>query len=206
VPEGGTAEDLFRSDVARPTSDNQQNEANLSCPAQSANPCDPAIADRRPRISPDGTSAVYERIPPGGKGGIFIFPSNDVNPPALVEPGPGSEPLAGTPYVVGGNADPAYSPDGGSVVFRRLTSTKAPPYGTWDILVVGMDTGEVRTIVSGALYRGAPDWGAQGIAFPEMDLATGSFSLVIVQPNGSGRQVPSTLPSGYLLSHPRWFR
>ena len=47
--------------------------------------------------------------------------------------GPGSDTLAGTPYVVGSDTDPDYSPDGRMLVFRRLTATGNGGLGTWDI-------------------------------------------------------------------------
>jgi hypothetical protein len=60
--------------------------------------------------------------------------------------------------------------------------------------------------VSGPAYRGAPDWGAQGIVFAEGDPATGAYSLVVVQPDGSGRRTVLSLGPGFLLSNPRWLK
>ena len=53
---------------------------------------------------------------------------------------------------------------------------------------------------------GAPDWGAKGIAFPETDVAAGATRLVIIQADGSGRQVPVTLGSSFDISYPRWLQ
>ena len=58
------------------------------------------------------------------------------------------------------------------------------------------------TIVTGAAYRGAPVWGLKGIVFSEAD--SSSSRLVVVQPDGSGRQVLVTLGSSFDISYPRW--
>ena len=107
-------------------------------------------------------------------------------------------------YAVGSDADPDYSPDGRSFVFRRLTGTGNGGQGTWDLMTARLDGTGLTTIVTGPAYRGAPDWGAQGIVFPEVDLAAGASRLVIVQGDGSGRQVPVTLGSSFVISYPRW--
>lgn len=202
-------EDIFRTDVVRPTTDNQQNTQNLTClePGNTAGiTCDPTVADRRPRIDPTGSTAVYERIPAGLKGDIYVF-QTAAQQTLLAAAGPGTEPLAGTPYKVGSNADPAYSPDGASVVFRRLTATGSGGIGSWDLLTTRSDgSTEPVVILTGSAYRGAPDWGAQGIAFAEGDPATGQYSLVVIQPDGSGRRTVLSLPSGFLLSNPRWLK
>jgi Tol biopolymer transport system component len=203
-----SVDDLFRTDVKRPTTDNQQNTVNLTClPAGNTAGivCDPTIADRRPRIDPTGSTAVFERIPPGGKGDVYIFQTTASQ--TLVAPaGPGTSPLPGTPYFVGSNADPAFSPDAGSIVFRRLTATGNGSLGSWDILAVKSDGSGLALIVTGPAYRGAPDWGAQGIVFPEGNPATGQYSLVVVQPDGSGRRTVLTLDPGFVLSNPRWLK
>jgi dipeptidyl aminopeptidase/acylaminoacyl peptidase len=186
--EGGV-EDLYRADP------NGQNTRNLTST--------PVIRERRVRIDPTGSSALFERIDASGKGQIWLFSSTGAQV-ALTTGGDGSEPLTGTPYVVGSDADPDYSPDGRSFVFRRLTGTGNGGQGTWDIMTARLDGTGLTTIVTGPAYRGAPDWGAQGIVFPEVDLAAGASRLVIVQGDGSGRQVPVTLGSSFVISYPRW--
>lgn len=202
-------DDIFRTDAVRPTSDNQQNTQDLTClpPGNTSGiPCDPTIAERRPRIDATGTTAVYERIAAGKKGEIYLFKTTATQT-LVAAAGPGLAPLAGTPYIVGSNADPAYSPDGLSVVFRRLTGTGNGGLGSWDLLTAKSDgSSEPVSIVSGPVYRGAPDWGAQGIAFAEADPATGVYSLVVVQPDGSGRRTVLSLGSGFQLSNPRWLK
>jgi len=204
----GGVDDLFRTDVARPTPDNQQNTADLTSCVVNDTPiaaCDPTIAESHPRINRTGEVAVFERIPAGGKAEIFLFnsPTSQVR---VAPAGPGTDPLPGSPYIVGADADPAFSPDGQSVVFRRLTAPGTAGVGNWDILTIGLDGTGLQVLASGAAFRGAPDWGSRGIVFPEIDPLTGQPSLVSIQPDGSGRRAVLTLGAGYVLSNPRWLR
>jgi Tol biopolymer transport system component len=186
----GNLEDLWRIDS------NGQNKGNLTASA--------AIRERRPRIDPQGMIAVFERIESGGKAQIYIFNSS-VSQVKVTSGGPGAELLTGTPYIVGSDADPDFSPDGKSVVFRRLTGTGNGGLGTWDIMTVHTDGSGLQTIATGPSFRGAPDWGPQGIVFPEIDRASsGAAALVLIQPDGSGRRTLVTLGSSFDLSYPRW--
>lgn len=160
------------------------------------------LKERRPRFDPTGFSAVFEGIDSTGNGRIYAL--NSPNSNLLTSGGPGSEPLAGTPYRVGSDADPVYSPDGHEVAFRRLTATGNGGFGTWDLLIVKYDGSAERVLAAGPVFRGAPDWDSRGIAFVEIDSAAARASLVVLQPDGSGRTV---LVSGTaLLSNPRWLR
>jgi hypothetical protein len=91
-------------------------------------------------------------------------------------------------------------------VFRRLTGVGNNGLGTWDLLTTRTDGTGIRTVVTGNAFRGAPDWGPQGILFAEQDPATNQYSLVVVQPDGSGRHVVLALPAGFILSYPRWLK
>ena len=203
----GNLDDLYRTDVKRPTPDNQQQTANLVCVPTpvGTTTCDVTVAERHPRIDPPGERAVYERIPSSGKAEIFIF-ATSASQLRVAEAGPGSELLPNSPYAVGANADPAYSPDGLSVVFRRLTGRGEDDRGHWDILTIGLDGSGLRTVASGPAFRGAPDWGSGGIAFPEIDATTAQPSLVIIQPDGTGRRTILTLGPNYVISSPRWLK
>jgi Tol biopolymer transport system component len=159
----------------------------------------PGIAERRPRLNAAANSAVYERIDNTGKGKIFIFSAFQVT-----NGGPGSDPLPGTPYVVGSDADPDFSPDGRLVVFRRLTALGNGGLGTWDILTARTDGTELTTVAAGPVYRGAPDWGPEGILFNEVDVAAGRSQLVLIDPAGTNRRTPITVGGTILLSFPRW--
>jgi Tol biopolymer transport system component len=186
--EGGF-EDLYRADP------NGQNTRNLTSTA--------GVRERRPRIDPSGSAALFERIDSTGKGQIWLYSSTGAQV-RVTSGGEGTQALAGTPYVVGADADPDYSPDGRSLVFRRLTATGNAGLGNWDIMTVRLDGTGLTTLVTGPAFRGAPDWGPKGIVFPEID--TTSARLVLVQGDGSGRQVPVTLGASFDISHPRWLQ
>jgi len=186
--EGGV-EDFFRVDP------NGQNNRNLTGTA--------AVRERRPRIDPTGTVAVYERIEADGKGQIFVF-NTTLSQVRVTSGGPGTEALPDTPYVVGSDADPDYSPDGRSIVFRRLTATGNGGLGTWDVLTVRPDGSGLAVVASGPAFRGAPDWGPQGIVFSEVDVAAGTSQLVVVQPDGTGRRAILSVPATLEVSNPRW--
>jgi hypothetical protein len=156
--------------------------------------------ERSPRFDATGTVLVFERIDAGQKGTVWILDQNG-NETEVDAGAPGLAPLPGTPYIVGGDADPAFSPDGNSVVFRRLTGIGNGGLGTWDLVVTNGTT--ATTVVTGPLYRGAPDWGPNGIVFVETD-ALGRSSLVVVAQDGSGRRAVFSPPAGFTVASPRW--
>jgi Tol biopolymer transport system component len=188
--EAGT-DDLFAMDP------NGQNKRNLTMSA--------TVRERRARIDPTGNVAVYERLDSltTGKARIFVFQTAQTQIP-VTSGGPGTEVLAGTPYVVGSDSDPDYSPDARSIVFRRLTATGNGGLGTWDICTVAVNGSNLQVVASGPAFRGAPDWGTRGIVFTETDSAAGNSRVVVVQPDGSGRQVLLTQASRLSLGGARW--
>jgi Tol biopolymer transport system component len=188
----GEVEDLFRT-VPRQDPEYQQT-GNLSGT--------PGVRERRPRMDPSGRYLAYERIE-GDRGEVWLFASS-LSQARVTAGGTVGEPLAGTPYRVGYDADPDFSPDGRFVVFRRLTSTGLGGIGTWDLMTAVPDGTNLTTIATGALHRGAPDWGQGGILVAETD-AAGS-RVVVMQPDGSGRRVVLSAPAGYDVSAPRWRR
>jgi hypothetical protein len=185
--EGGL-EDLFRVD---PNGDNSRNLT-----------VTPNLRERHPRIDPTGSVAVFERIEGTGPAQIWIFFTTQAQSRVTVGGTPGPA-LAGTPYVVGSDADPDYSPDGRSIVFRRLTALGTGGRGDWDIVTVSADGANPRTIVSGPAYREAPSWGPGGIVFTER-AADGSTSIVVVDPEGANRRVVLTAGPGFELGNARW--
>ena len=185
----GEQEDLWRMDP------NGQNILNLTSTS--------TIRERRPRFSPAGNLAVFERIDETGKGQIFVFQSS-VQQFRVTSGGPGEEPLPGTPYVVGSDADPDYSPDGRFVVFRRLTATGNGGLGSWDLLTAASDGSSLNVLATGPLYRGAPDWGERGIIFTEVDPAAGVARLVLIPPEGGQPRVLLSQTGGLDLGYPRW--
>lgn len=179
-------EDLF---TAEPTGANQQNlTESLS------------VRERRARIDPLGRTAAFERIDDAGVSRIYLFRETPITSGPAAGP-----PLAGTPYVVGADADPTFSPDGTLILFRRLTGTGNGGLGTWDLMLTSGATGAVpRAIATGPVFRGAPDWGRSGILFVETDAVTSQSLLVRLQPDGTGRTVLRTEAAGYRMGAPRW--
>jgi hypothetical protein len=159
------------------------------------------VDERRPRIDPSGSVAIYERSEAGGKGRIFLYASATAQQ-AVTQGGEGTVRLTGTPYVVGGDADPDYAPDGRTVVFRRLTSAGNGGLGDWDVMTVKPDGTDLRVVAGGPGHRGAPDWGPLGIVFAETE-ANGQVRIVVLG-NDGGRRVPITTASGSGLQFPRW--
>src|SRR5258708_8827399 len=193
-------DDLYRVDP------NGQNGADLTCTNAGTTAgltCDPTIRERRPRIDPTGNVAVYERIDATGRGQIYIFQNTVSKIPVTTGGTPGAA-LPGTPYVIGSDADPAYSPDAGSLVFRRLTGLGNGGLGAWAVLTVRTDGTGLAVVATGPLYRGAPDWGPGGIVYAETDAGAATTSLGVIQPHGSGPHVLLTQPSTTNLGFPRW--
>jgi Tol biopolymer transport system component len=162
----------------------------------------PDVHERRPRIDPTGTVAVYERIEAGGKGRIFIFLNRSAQL-AVTSGGQGTGVLTGTPYLEGSDADPDYSPDGRTIVFRRLASLGNGGLGNWDVMTVRTDGTGLTTLATGPGYRGAPDWGPRGIVFSEVDPTTGLNRIVTLAADGT-RRTPVTVAPGAGLQFPRW--
>jgi len=164
------------------------------------------VSERGPRINPFGSSAAYEHHDESAAGAIGVLLSN-LSTVLLTSGGDVSRPLAGTPYFVGSDADPCFSPDGQFVAFRRLTDTGNGGLGSWDILSVDSAGAEPVAIAAGeSVFRGAPDWGPGGIVFVETDAEASESRLVVVQQDGSGRTVLRVEDSAYGMTSPRWLR
>jgi hypothetical protein len=193
----GTAglDDLFRT-VPRPDTDSSQTR-NLTFT--------PALRERRPRVDPTGNVVVYERLDAAtGKGEIWIWNPTPTLQQRVTTGGETVGPaLPGDQYVVGSDADPDYSPDGASIVFRRLTDVGNGGLGLWDVMTVRTNRTSLTTLAGGPVYRSAPDWGPRGVVFSEIDKLSGIARLVVVQPDGSDRRVLATL-NGYDIASPRW--
>jgi len=130
----GGLEDIYRMDP------NGQNNLNITATA--------AIRERHPRVDPTGSIAVYERIDATGKGEVWVFFTTQAQA-RLTSGGAAGPALPLTPYVVGSDADPDYSPDGRSIVFRRLRALGDGRLGHWDLMTVASDGTGLTTIVSG---------------------------------------------------------
>jgi len=170
---------------------------------------EPNVRERSPRLEPSGVTAVFEIISSAGYGSVAILVPGPEGPTSelLTPGGDPAQPLAGTSYFVGSDADPAFSYDSRSIIFRRLTSTGNGGYGTWDLYVSdSTDVDPVPLVAGGGVYRGAPDWGPEGITFVEVDAAASEARLVVVQPDGSGRTVLHVEDAGYRMAAPRWLQ
>jgi Tol biopolymer transport system component len=186
MPAQSTQDDLFFS---RPNGSEEQNLTSTT-----------DFSERSPRADPFSSTAVYEGIDTTGVGRIYLFTQTKLTT------GPESgETLPGTPYVVGADADPVFSPDGQFIAFRRLTGVGNGGLGTWDLLTLRMDGASTPTVlVTGPLYRGAPDWGANGIVYVETSAAADRSELVLSPADGASRTVLRTEPAGYRMVSPRW--
>lgn len=157
------------------------------------------VHERRARVDLSGRAA-YARIDATGKAQIHLYPAVTLTTGGICPAA--CDPLPGSGYVVGSDTDPAFSPDSRFLVFRRLTAVTPDGRGTWDLMRIGLDGSGLTAIASGPVFRGAPDWGAGGIVFNEID-AAGS-RLVVVQGDGTGRRVIATAGRDFELTHPRW--
>jgi len=186
------ADDLYQI-----TSNAQQN-SNLTTTA--------GVRERRPRFNSGGTNLAFEHIEAGGRAQIWLATSLGLR--TLTSGGEvAGAALAGTPYVVGSDADPVFSPDGRVVLFRRLTATGNGGLGFWDLMTMRLDTtGAVPTpFVSGPAFRGAPDWNATGIVFVETAPGSGP-QVVFVDATGASRKVLMTAGPGFDVSFPHWLK
>jgi Tol biopolymer transport system component len=158
------------------------------------------LRERSPRVDPFSSTAVYEGIDESGVGRIYLYAKT------LLTSGPAAgAPLPDTPYVVGGDADPVFSPDGLSIAYRRLTGVGNGGLGTWDLLTLRLDGNSTpKVLATGPLFRGAPDWGSRGIVFVETDAATARSELVVASADGTARTVLRSEDAGYRMGSPRW--
>src|SRR5262249_7968202 len=132
----------------------------------------PSARERRPRFNTGGTNLAFEHIDTGA-GQIWIATSLGLR--SADTGGTAGEAPAATPYTVGSDADPVFSPDGRVLLFRRLVATGNGGLGFWDLMTIRLDTtGAAATVLlTGPAFRGAPDWNATGILFVETVAGSG---------------------------------
>jgi Tol biopolymer transport system component len=169
------------------------------------------LRERNPRIDPSISFVAYEGLfETPGKSGIYLYLGGNNAASPLTEGGPGTEPLGGTPYIVGSDASPAFSPNGQLVAFRRLTGTGNGGLGSWDLYYVAVNEEDPEPVfVDGGdgLYRGRPDWGLDArLLFVETDVAAGVSRLVAVYGDGSEREVLYSEDAAFGMQSPRWLR
>lgn len=185
LPAGGGNEDLFTINF------NGQEDRNLTCPLDPNAQCDVTVRERRPRLNASESAAVFQRVDATGASQVSFFVAF-ANQPALTT-GPA-------------DADPVFAPDMRRVAFRRLTDAKANNgLGSWDIVTVSASDGTgAQVVASGPAYRGAPDWGASGLAWAETDEL--GQRLVVTDQDGASPRAIVTQPAGVALTNPRWLK
>lgn len=183
------AEDLF---VCAPTGANDQN---LTSTAN--------LRERSPRADPLGRTAAYEVIDQNGTGRIYLYASGGAALAVTsgVAPGP---PLPDTPYTVGSDADPVFSPEGDRIALRRLTGLGNAGLGTWELCTVKLDGTDLACLAGGPVHVSAPDWGPQGLLFVETEAMAARSRLVVVQPDGTGRRILHEEDASFGMDSPRW--
>lgn len=190
----GTPDDLFRS-VPRPDPSGSE-----TFPLTTSSQYD----ERAPRIDPTGNAAVFESVDvASGLGSIALFVTSAQQPRITSGGTPGAA-LPGTPYVIGSDSTPDYSPDGNRLVFRRLMGPGPDGRGAWTIHTVAKDGTGLVPIVTGDVWRSSLDWGPKGILFAEADAASGGTALVVVDANGGARRVLARFGAGFKVESPRW--
>ncbi len=163
------------------------------------------VRERRPRFNLGGTALAFERIEGAVRGQVWIATSLGLR--ALDAGGTQGDALAGTPYLVGSDADPVFSPDGRNIAFRRLVATGNGGLGVWDLMVISTQTTGAlpTTLATGPAFRGAPDWGTGGIILIESAAGSGP-QLVLVNPDTGDRRVLFTAGAGFDLGFPHWLK
>jgi hypothetical protein len=162
--------------------------------------------ERRPRFNLPGSSLAFERIDTTTKlGQIWVATSLGLR--TLTTGGTPGAALAGTPYIVGSDADPVFAPDGLTLLFRRLVATGNGGLGIWDLMTIRLDVvgATPTTLITGPAFRGAPDWSATGILFVETTAGSGP-QLVLVDATGANRRVLVSAGAGFDITAPRWLR
>jgi Tol biopolymer transport system component len=143
------------------------------------------VVNDDPQYSPDGRRIAYTRLmrakPKGSLVlGVWVMDSNGSNPrqiTQLTSPA-GSE-----------DHEPAWSPDGKSIVFMRLNDT-AKPTAQQAVFIVASSGGTPRRITSWKLNAGGPNWSSDGskiLIQSYRDCPCSETSQVYtVAPDGSG--------------------
>jgi len=168
------------------------------------------VLQRHPRFSVNGVIAWEQSAPGQAISQIFGSISGSINSvntqlttgDTTLTP----TPLSGTLYVVGSDADPCPSPTASLVVFRRLTGlgqTGVGDGGNWDLMQVATDGTGLTPIAADPAYRGAPDWGPNGILFVETPVGSTTTSLILLDNQGVRHTLMSQASFAPLQS-PRW--
>ncbi|HSU37849.1 MAG TPA: hypothetical protein VLJ88_19515 [Propionibacteriaceae bacterium] len=149
-----------------------------------------------PSISPDGRTVAYWASdattgPTGGS--IYTVRIEDT-----------AGPVALTERPAGSDADPAWSPDGESILFRR-----SGPDGNWDIYRMGSDGSNAQPFVTGPSRDHKPTWSPDGRQLMMIsnrdakDQSKKSFDLYLLNADGTG--IKPLGFSGHEILTPAWW-
>ena len=147
----------------------------------------PRMSD--PTFTPDGRSVTYwasERTDVDG-GSLMTVPVNGSGPPKRLVPG---EP--------GQNADPAWSPDGSRLAFRRTE-----PGGS-NIWVADRDGKELKRLTKASGDDHEPTWSPDGRHIAFRSSRNGMSGIFVMAADGSGQRLVAGHPKA--LSGPAWNR
>ncbi len=147
-----------------------------------------------PTISPDGRTVAYwasdARV--GNGGSLFSMPLDGSGTPTALTRGS-----------VGSDADPAWSPDGATIAFRRRAAD-----GSLDVYLMRSDGSRVRPLLTGPANEQKPAWSPDGRRLLVVSDRTGSGAagatvrLLLVNADGSGPRLLDV--SGEALLTPVW--
>jgi TolB protein len=149
-----------------------------------------------PSISPDGRTVAYWASdattgPTGGS--IYTVGIEDT-----------SAPVALTDRPAGSDADPAWSPDGQSILFRR-----SGPDGNWDIYRMGSDGSNAQPFVTGPSRDHKPTWSPDGRQLMMISnrhakvQSKTSFDLYLLNADGTG--IKPLGFTGHEMLTPAWW-
>ena len=146
-----------------------------------------------PSLSPDGRTVAYwaSDVATGQTGGSIYTIGIDES----------AVPVALTESAAGTDADPAWTPDGKSIAFRRSINDN------WDVYQMGSDGSNVRPLVTGPDRDHKPAWspdGKQLMIISNRDAKDQTDDLVRSLPGERRRNRPQTarlLRAGDLDSH-----
>jgi TolB protein len=143
-----------------------------------------------PRFSPDGESCILS-VTHGGGSDIFVVDNATHSPRRLTSSG-------------SIDTSPCYSPDGSQIVFNSDRG------GDQQLYVMSASGGGARRISFGKGRYATPVWSPRGdlIAFTRLSVASATFAIGVMQPDGTGERIlsesysvegPTFAPNGRVL-------